>query len=349
VLWLATTINAFTLVRLVKTSRGARAPLAAFVAATLILSTGTASYAALMTGVGRDALSAVFGGGSLVQPIDGRYTILLLGGDAGADRIGLRPDSITLVSIDATTGAASLVGIPRNLYDSPFANESVLWEVWPEGFNCGDDCLISYLYTWAEEHPELYPEAVQNGSTPGIEAMREVVTGVTGLPVQFTVLIDMAGFAALVDALGGVELEVAVPVEVGTNGRPVEFVIPAGTQRLDGYTALWFARTRYNITDFQRMEHQRQLQEAMLTQLDPAVVLSRFEAIAEASSDLVRTDLPRSMLGVLSDLAARGRELPIRRLELVPPTIDNVNPDYALARQLVFELVAPPLSPSTSP
>jgi hypothetical protein len=80
----------------------------------------------------------------------------------------------------------------------------------------------------------------------------------------------------------------------------------------------------------------------MLMQLDPAIVLSRFEAIAEASSDLVRTDLPQSMVGVLGDLAAKGRELPVRRLELVPPTIDNIDPDYALVRQLIDELVTPP-------
>jgi len=121
VLWLATTVNALTLVRLVKTSRSARAPLAAFVVLSLVVGTGAASYAALGTGVGRDALSAVFAGGGRVDPIDGRYTILLLGGDAGADRFGLRPDSMTLVSIDADSGAVTMVGIPRNLYNAPFS------------------------------------------------------------------------------------------------------------------------------------------------------------------------------------------------------------------------------------
>lgn len=349
VLWLATTVNAFTLVRLVRTAPRTRLPIAIVTVLSIVLTTGTASYAALLTGVGRDALSTVFAGGSVVEPIDGRYTILLMGGDAGDDRIGLRPDSLTLVSIDAATGAVSMVGIPRNLYNAPFSEDSPLWTAWPNGFDCGDDCLLAYLYPWAEEHPEVYPNAEKDGSTPAIEAMRDAVEGVTGIPVQFTVLIDMAGFESLIDALGGVVVTVDQPVTLGINGGPVVGEIAAGEQRMDGYTALWYARSRYELTDFDRMEHQRDIQEAMLRQLEPGVVLTRFQAIAEASSDLVRTDIPQSMLGVLSDLAVLSRDHDIVRLELVPPLIDNVEPDFELARASVATAVAPRPTPTPTP
>lgn len=349
VLWLATTVNAFTLVRLVRTAPRTRLPIAIVTVLSIVLTTGTASYAALLTGVGRDALSTVFAGGSIVEPIDGRYTILLMGGDAGDDRIGLRPDSLTLVSIDATTGAVSMVGIPRNLYNAPFSEDSPLWTAWPNGFDCGDDCLLAYLYPWAEEHPEVYPNAEKDGSTPAIEAMRDAVEGVTGIPVQFTVLIDMAGFESLIDALGGVVVTVEEPVTLGINGGPVVGEIAAGEQRMDGYTALWYARSRYELTDFDRMRHQRDIQEAMLRQLEPGVVLTRFQAIAEASSDLVRTDIPQSMLGVLSDLAVLSRDHDIVRLELVPPLIDNVEPDFELARASVAAAVAPRPTPTPTP
>lgn len=349
VLWLATTVNAFTLVRLVRTAPRTRLPIAIVTVLSIVLTTGTASYAALLTGVGRDALSTVFAGGSIVEPIDGRYTILLMGGDAGDDRIGLRPDSLTLVSIDATTGAVSMVGIPRNLYNAPFSEDSPLWTAWPNGFDCGDDCLLAYLYPWAEEHPEVYPNAEKDGSTPAIEAMRDAVEGVTGIPVQFTVLIDMAGFESLIDALGGVVVTVEEPVTLGINGGPVVGEIAAGEQRMDGYTALWYARSRYELTDFDRMEHQRDIQEAMLRQLEPGVVLTRFQAIAEASSDLVRTDIPQSMLGVLSDLAVLSRDHDIVRLELVPPLIDNAEPDFELARASVAAAVAPRPTPTPTP
>ena len=296
VLWLATTLNALVLVRLVKTPGRTRAGLLVFTAATLAISVGGTSYAAYLTGVGRDTLGSVFAGGGYVAPIDGRYTVLLLGGDAGPDRLGLRPDSITLASIDADTGAVTMIGIPRNLYNAPFPADSPLAAEWPNGYDCGDDCLISYIYPWAEERPELYPEAELAGSSPGIEATRDAVEGVTGLEVQFVVLIDLGGFQSLIDAMGGVVVD-AEPMQLGINGGPVVGEIVAGEQRMDGATALWYARNRYNLTDFDRMAHQRQIQEAMLRQFDPLTVFTRFEAIAEASSQTVRTDVPQSMIG----------------------------------------------------
>ncbi|MDO8338773.1 MAG: LCP family protein [Microcella sp.] len=340
VLWLATTINALTLARIVRASPRARGPLAGFVALSLVLAVGGTGWAAWATGIGRDTLGSVFAGGFIDAPIDGRYTILLLGGDAGPDRIGLRPDSISLASVDAGTGAVTMIGIPRNLYNAPFSEDSPLWEEWPTGFDCGDECLVSYLYPWAEEHPELYPDAEREGSTPGIEAMRDAVEGITGLPVQYTVLIDMQGFAQLIDALGGVVVD-AEGMDLGINGGPVVGRIEAGEQRMDGATALWYARNRYNLTDFDRMAHQRQIQEAILRQIEPATVLTRFESIASAGTQVVRTDIPQSMLGVLSDLAVKARELPIADVELTPPAIDNVEPDYELARSMIAEALDP--------
>lgn len=339
-LWLITTLNALVLVRLVKLPQGTRAGLLAFTAATLAISVGGTSYAAYLTGVGRDTLGSVFAGGGYVAPIDGRYTVLLLGGDAGPDRLGLRPDSITLASIDADTGAVTMIGIPRNLYNAPFADESPLWNEWPDGFSCGDDCLISYLYPYAEERPELYPQAALRGSTPGIEATRDAVEGVTGLEVQFVVLIDLGGFESLINAMGGVVVD-AEPMQLGINGGPVVGEIVAGEQRMNGYTALWYARNRYNLTDFDRMAHQRQIQEAMLRQFDPVTVFTRFEAIADASAQTVRTDLPQSMLGTLADLAVKSREHPLADIELVPPTVDNVNPDYPAIRAMIADALAP--------
>ena len=340
VLWLATTINALSLVRLGSVPARTRAPLAAFTVLSLVLGVGTAGWAAWNTGVGRDALGAVFAGGGIEEPIDGRYTILLLGGDAGPDRTGLRADSISLASIDADTGAVTMIGIPRNLYNAPFSEGSPLWGPFPDGYTCGDDCLISYLYPYAEENPELYPDAVAEGSTPGIEAMRDAVEGVTGIPVQYTALIDMQGFASLVDALGGVTVD-AVGMDLGINGGPVVGRIEAGEQRMDGATALWYARNRYNLTDFDRMAHQRQIQEAILRQVEPTTVLSRFQAIAGAGTQVVSTDIPQAMLGRFVDLAGKSREQPIADLELVPPLVNNTSPDYAAVRALVAEAVAP--------
>ncbi len=113
------------------------------------------------------------------------------------------------------------------------------------------------------------------------------------------------------------------------NGEPdengemvgVEGWIEPGVQTMNGYTALWYARSRYTTSDYDRMARQRQLQEAILRQFDPANVLSKFQAIAQASTQVVRTDIPQPMLGRFVELAKKAREFDIADVELAPPLI----------------------------
>ena len=77
--------------------------------------------------------------------------MLLLGGDSGADRWGLRPDSLTVASIDADTGKTVLFGLPRNMLNFPFAKGSVMAEQFPHGYDC-DGCELNSLATWAGDH-----------------------------------------------------------------------------------------------------------------------------------------------------------------------------------------------------
>src|SRR5690606_15759315 len=180
----------------------------------------------LIAGSARQAITAIFDDADYVEPIDGRYTIMLLGGDAGPDRLGLRPDSITVASIDAETGAVALIGVPRNLERARFSEDSPLWGPFPNGYDCGHECLISYLHTYGQEHPELYPDAEANASTPGIEATRDAVEGSIGIPIQFYVLIDMEGFAQLINALGGITVDVPERTPIGpiTRPEPIGFI-----------------------------------------------------------------------------------------------------------------------------
>lgn len=65
-----------------------------------------------------DALASIFAGGGDTEQKAGRYNVLLMGADAGDGREGLRPDSLTVASIDAETGRTVLFGLPRNLQGS---------------------------------------------------------------------------------------------------------------------------------------------------------------------------------------------------------------------------------------
>ena len=331
VLWIVLTLDTLRIVRLVKTWPGARGFIAGLSIIGLVAGAGVAGYGAVVAGSARSAISAIFDSGDYAPPVDGRYNILLLGGDAGPDRTGLRPDSLSVASVDAQTGATVMVGIPRNMEQARFVKGSPLYGPFPNGYDCGDPCLISYLYTYGEEHPELYPDAGKHGSNAGIEAMRDAAEGVLGLHLQYYVLIDMQGFSDLINALGGITLEVPqrTPLAAAIPGAKPFAWVEAGKQHLDGNTALWYSRSRFESNDYQRMARQRDVQEAILRQFSPANVLTKFQAVAEAGKQVVKTDIPSVMLGLFVDLATKSRKLPVTTLELVPEEFDPAHPDYA--------------------
>ncbi|MEO8262542.1 MAG: LCP family protein [Pseudolysinimonas sp.] len=346
VLWLFTTLDTLRLIRLVRVAPSARGFVAGLSVVALVVTAGGAGFAAAIAVSAIGVLDTVFSGGEIAAPIEGRYNILLLGGDAGPDRLGMRPDSISVVSIDAETGEAVIFGIPRNLEQARFVDGSPLYGPFPNGYDCGDDCLVSYLYTYGQEHPDLYPEAEAQGSQPGIEATRDAAEGILGLSLQYYVLIDMQGFADLIDALGGIDIDVAERLPYGANNyddgshAPPAGYIEAGLQHMNGQTALWYARSRYGSNDYERMDRQRQVQEAMLKQFDPGNIVTKFQAVASAGTQVVSTDIPQSMLAHFVELASKTRELPIEKLNLVPPEFDGVNPDFAYIQSRVDDLTA---------
>lgn len=364
VLWLVLGVDTLRLVRLVKVQPNWRAPVAIVSVLLTVLAVGGAGWAATTVGAARGAITGIFGGGAAaVQPVDGRYNILLLGTDAGADREGLRPDSISLVSVDAETGQSLIVGLPRELVDMPFPEDSPMHAIHPNGFGVGpnffgDDggclttCYLNAVYAELEiaDDPEdpvyagLYADAVSRGSEPGLEATKDAVEGATGLVVQFYVLIDMDGFSSLIDALGGVTVNVPEDLPIGGQVDEgsgeligVEGWVEAGERHLNGYEAQWFARSRYGSSrgDYDRMDRQRQLQEAILAQMSPANVLLRFQSLAEAGTNLVATDIPESMLGRFVDLAAKAKGHSVVVVQLTPPAIDPEYPDYEVIQQMV--------------
>ena len=344
VLWVVLTVDTLRLARIVRTAPSARGFLAGAMVLLMVVTVGPAAYGAYLAGVQHGLLNSLFTSrADAAPPVDGRYNIMLLGGDAGADRTGLRPDSISVASIDAETGATTIVGIPRNLYDAPFVAGSPLYGEYPDGYDCGDDCLVSFLYTYGEEHPDLYPDAESRGSNPGVEAMRDAVEGITGLTVQYYALIDMQGFVDLIDALGGIQVDVQqrIPINGGVdgNGQPinVDGWIEPGEQKLDGYHALWYARARHGTSDYDRMARQREVQQALLSQFQPATVLSKFQSVASAGVETVDTDIPQGALAAFVDLAVKAKSQQITSLELVPPTYDNVYPDYDAMRTAVAQ------------
>ena len=290
-------------------------------------------------------ISSIFKQSGGTEASNGRYNILLLGADSGRNRLGIRPDSISVLSIDAETGDTVNIGIPRNLQHVSFSKGSPLLKVYPNGWNCGLDCLINAIYKdVADHHEDLYPQARANGSTPGVDATREAVEYVTGLEIQSYVMVDMSAFESLVDALGGVDINVKQRLPIGGQNDDLSDVlgwIEAGPQHMDGNTALWYARSRHTTSDYDRMQRQREVQNAILKQVEPANVLTRFREIATAGEKLVKTDIPSGMLSTYVDLALKARAKGITPLELVPPKVNVVWPNFTEIHAMVKKATKP--------
>ncbi len=229
---------------------------------------GALLYASQMVAEEKGFIQAVFGHGVASEAADGRYNVLLLGGDAGVDRIGLRPDSMTVASIDQQTGRSVLFSLPRNLANVPFPPGTVMHEQFPHGFTgagCADDCLLNAVNTWAEDHKSLFPGV----DHPGILATTQAIEQVTGLPINYYVMVDLGGFRELVDALGGIQINVRQEVPIGGIGGAITGYIKPGNQTLNGYQTLWYSRSRVWSSDYSRMARQKCVMNAMLHQLEP--------------------------------------------------------------------------------
>lgn len=296
---------------------------------------GSLLFASHLVSVERQFISAMFGDGKAVAAEDGRYNVLLLGGDSGADRWGLRPDSISVASIDAKTGKTVLFGLPRNMLNFPFAEGSIMDQQFPDGYDCGRECELNSLSTYAADHKALF-KGVEN---PGVEATSQAVEGITGLKIHYFAMVNLKGFRKMVDALGGVTLNVRDRIPIGGVGGPVTGYIEPGVRKLDGFDTLWFARSRESADDYSRMARQKCVMGAMLQQLSPMTVVTKFQDIAEASTELISTNIPRSEVPTFVKLASKARSQPVRTVSFVPPMIHTGNPDIAKIQGMVQKAI----------
>lgn len=310
------------------------------------LGTSSIVYAGNVSVSSASAIGSIFNQGGSTQPVNGRYNILVLGSDAGNDRFGIRPDSISVFSVSAETGRVAVIGIPRGLEKVPFRDGSPLWSVYPNGWNCLNECLINALYkNVTDNHPELYPNAEKQGSTAGVEATKDAVEGVTGLKITSYVMVEMKAVTKLVDALGGVTIDVKQRLPIGgqrDDAADAKGWIEAGdNQLMDGYTALWYARSRHTTSDFDRMRRQKEVQAAILKQVSPAVIFTRFQEVAAAGKTLITTDIPKDMLPKYLELATKAQKRGLKVLDLVPEKgYHPGNPDYPAIRTAVAKIVA---------
>jgi len=276
-----------------------------------------------------------------------RLNVLILGGDHDAGRsiaLGSRTDTVILASIDTRTGATTLFSLPRQTARMPFPKDSPLHKYFPQGWYDGHDPADPeyMLNAMSRNLPNLVPKDVI-GKTKylGFDAMKLAVGEGLGLKVDYFVMVDMEGFKDFINAIGGITVNVNYRVPIGgktdAHVLPSDYIEPGPNQHFGGRLALWYARGRYGLNDYSRMERQRCVINAVVQQAQPATVLTKYQAVAAAGKKSITTDIPQSALADLITLAERVHGTTLRSVVFQPGVAGFVsaNPDYQALRKQV--------------
>jgi len=218
-----------------------------------------------------------------------RTNVLILGLDRRPDQgTVVRSDTMILMTVYPAGPRIALLSIPRDLYV----------EIPGYGTN-----RINTAHFWGESEME--------GGGPALAV--QTVAQSLGVPVHYYVRLDLDGFRAVVDAVGGVDVVVEKPIV--DNAYPtddygtVRIEIPAGPQHMDGETALRYARSRHGSSDFDRARRQQQILIALAHRLLEPDVWPQLPAVIHVVRDNLDTDLTaRELLQLAPTLQRVGAE-----------------------------------------
>jgi polyisoprenyl-teichoic acid--peptidoglycan teichoic acid transferase len=246
-----------------------------------------------------------------VEPIDRHgydlFNVLLLGSDGEITNDGfVRTDTMIVLSINRTTGTVAMLSLPRDLF--------------------------VYTPAWKMARINLtYARGQSGGWSDGtFELLRQMLLYNFGVNVHYYAMIDLSGFKEIIDTIGGVDVTVdcaiedlpLVGAEVPSMARRVNeegyFALDVGYYHLTGAEALWYARSRYNSTDFDRGRRQQQILRAIWRKTRNTGELANLPQLWGQVTQVIDTNLGfEDMLGLL----------PIA-LNLNPSSIEN----FALTR-----------------
>jgi LCP family protein required for cell wall assembly len=293
-----------------------------------------------------------------------RLNILLLGADDGAGRTGTRTDTVMVASIDTKTGDTQLISLSRNWMRMPFPADSPLHKVYPDGY--WDPSLGNgeqpeyYLDAMYDNIPKAHPGILGQTDNEGADVLKLAASAALGLDIDYYMQVNLAGFEQIVDALGGITVNINYKVPIGgdygvgagTNGAtlPSSYLQPGPNQKLNGHDALWFARGRYGLSDQSRQERQRCTIHALVNSANPATLVTKYKQIAAAGKQLLRTDIPQELLPALIDLGLKVQKAKVSSVDLDKDKNfpNGRNPDYAAMRELVQHAINPAKTTTTT-
>jgi LCP family protein required for cell wall assembly len=219
------------------------------------------------------------------------------------------------VSIDPVTNQVVMFALPRDTVDVPVPPgpaRNVYGSVYAG--------KINGFFASARGNAHAFPGTPE---TRGYTGLKAVLGHLYGLDIKYYVEVNFDGFRKVVDALGGVTVNVQVPVVDDNFPRPgghrERLFVPAGVQHMTGAQALAYARSRKSTSDFERSARQQRVIVSIRRQLDIGQVLQNINPLSEAIGQSVRTDIPRELVPQLLGLAERIDTRSIRSVTFTPP------------------------------
>jgi polyisoprenyl-teichoic acid--peptidoglycan teichoic acid transferase len=299
-----------------------------------------------------------------------RLNVLLLGADDGAGREGTRTDTVMVASIDTETGDTKLISLSRNWMRMPFPKDSPLYAKYPDGYwnpSLGNtEQPEYYLDSMYQNIPARYPGILGPSDNQGADVLKVSAGEALGLDIDYYMQVNLEGFRAIVDALGGITVNVNYRVPIGGSygtgpgggvaAKPHDYIEPGPNQKMMGARALWFARGRYGLSDPSRQERQRCTIKAIVDAADPGTLVTKYQAIAKAGKQLLRTDIPQELLPALVELGLKVKNATVSNVDLQKDKNfpSGRNPNYPAIRKLVATAIsgkapAAPVTPSSRP
>ncbi len=286
--------------------------------------------------------SAVTGGvaGAQSGPLPvagGRINILLIGVDSGAGRDHALTDSMMVVSVDPVGHSVSMVSVPRDMVNAPLDGGQTYAP------------KLNSLMSFAIAHPKDFPEG-------GMRTLEDTIGLILGIPIHYYVYADLQSFVNLVDALGGIDINIAKPLDDPTYhgyGVHMGWSVTAGPHHFDGSDALAYARIRHPAgeSDFTRQARQQALLVALKRQITRPDLVLQLPALIAAVGHDVETDLPRDQLPNLAAIAAEMGpgsiyqvviKIPLIKPKTIAPYGSVQVPDLARIRAMAAALFSEP-------
>ena len=250
-------------------------------------------------------------------PRDGeRINVLLVGVDKLPDRGASLTDTMIVASLDPVGRTVSMLSLPRDMVNVPLGNGDVYGP------------KLNSLLSFAERNPDSFPKG-------GMRTLEDAVSALLDIPIHYYARIDFIGFIAMVDAVGGVDIDVKRTLRAkhydGYGLTTTGFRLTKGVHHLTGAEALAYARIRKGVgeTDFTRAGRQQEVIVALRSSVSSGGSLFwRLPTLLDAVANTIRTDVPTARLPELAAIVDEVGAKNVVRVVIGHPLVAAANTKY---------------------